>query len=396
MGVGERLPMKCKFTLGMSIVGSLLLVVFVLSALDARASRAGLVFRATPLVASLQASTTITRPADGAELLYAPAAITSVIPSAQNPSYSPDGQSILFTQFDNGYNIGPAGLYTLALATQTRATLLYESGQDSVNMPGSSWNAAINRIAFSSDRRDTTEIWMLTPDALTSRVAPAAERVRGAPQARPTRDTLTRVTTHTTPFVYDEPTFSPDGQWLVFEVKNIAPSDQQRGTLWKVRADGTGLTPLTFGTGNSDDRQPNWSPIGNRIVFQRRVLGSGGYDWRLYTMDADGNDVRALTSNINGDTDASWSPDGRWLIYSSNVGGLPQPNLHVFSVETGAIVRITRDDTSEDSAPAWSPDGQWIAFESHSSASAPAALWRIRVPSVLSLSKRCYLPVVVK
>lgn len=102
-------------------------------------------------------------------------------------------------------------------------------------------------------------------------------------------------------------------------------------------------------------------------------------------MAADGTDLRPLTTAPSSDTDASWSPDGRWIVYSTDHGGLAVPNIFVISVEGGNPLRITYDDTHEDGAPSWSPDGRWIAFESHegSAEDTPAALWRIAAPSLV-------------
>ncbi|MFQ5400739.1 MAG: hypothetical protein ACE5E7_14225 [Anaerolineae bacterium] len=52
--------------------------------------------------------------------------------------------------------------------------------------------------------------------------------------------------------------------------------------------EGTGLTVLTDGPATGvDDRQPNWSPAGDRILFQRRGPGSG--DWDIYTIHSNHN-----------------------------------------------------------------------------------------------------------
>ncbi|RMG55004.1 MAG: hypothetical protein D6723_03625 [Acidobacteria bacterium] len=295
---------------------------------------------------------------DGAELIYDPTGRAS----AQNPAFSPDGQTLLFTLFHTGYNDGPAGLYVIPMTGGDPVVLIDEEGHDSVNLPGSSWNAATNRITFASDRQDIDEIWTMAPDG----------------------GGLFRVTHHTTPGYFIEPSFSPDGEWIVFEADTDAPDEEQRASIWKVRADGTELTQLTDGPRSStDDRQPNWSPTGDRILFQRRSLGSD--DWNLYTMSPDGSDIRPVTTAPSSDTDASWSPDGRWIVYSSDHGGLPVPNLFIIPAEGGTPIRVTRDRTREDGAPSWSPDGEWIAFESHrgQDEDTPASLWRIAAPDVL-------------
>ncbi len=298
---------------------------------------------------------------DRAELLFRGAGRAS----AQNPAFSPDGRSVLFTVFQDGYNEGAAALRTLPLGEGGRAskkvgTLLDEEDRAAVNLPGSSWNPS-GEVAFASDRAGRDEVWVLKPG--------------GKP---------TRVTEHDGASGYLEPSFSPDGQWIVFQesVEREGSGDRAGlGSLWKVRRDGTGATKLLDGPATrTDNRQPNWSPKGDRLVFQRREAGGG--DWALYTMNADGSGLRRLTRGAGEHTDASWSPDGRRVVFSSTAGGLDLPQIFVMDVNGSADpVRVTRNDTSYDGAPSWSPDGRWIAFESHAGAEdRPASLWRIPAP----------------
>lgn len=292
---------------------------------------------------------------DDAAPLHAPADGSS----AQNPAYSPDGQTLLFTLFHSGYNLGDSGVYRLALTDGSTTPVLDEPDHQSVNLPGSSWNATTNRITFSSDRLDTDEIWTAAPNGTG----------------------LFRVTTQSPPFRHhQEPSFSPDGQWIVFESVTGAEDLAQRGTIWKVKADGTSLTKLVDGPAtDTDNHQPNWSPAGSQILFQRRTGASEV--WNLYTMAADGSALTQITS-ANSDTDASWSPDSQWVVYSSDHGDLPAPNLFVVAAGGGTPTRVTFAPVHGDGAASWSPDGKWIAFESHiaDDEDSPASLWRIRVP----------------
>ncbi|MEV7773575.1 hypothetical protein [Kitasatospora sp. NPDC086791] len=308
------------------------------------------------------------RRADGAELLYR----ADGRHSAQNPAFAPDGRSVLLTEFSEGYNKGEAGLGVLPLdGSRTPRTVLADRDRAAVNLPGTSWNAAADAFAFATDRESGhDEVWLMKPG--------------GAPE---------RVTAHTDDSGYSEPSFSPDGEWIVFQQSwepehpaaegGAAEGDEaERDSLWKVRRGGGPPVRLVDGRATgTDNRQPNWSPTGDRIVFQRR--GAGRADWALWTVDADGGGLRMVTDAPGEHTDPSWSPDGRFLVFSSDLGGLPNAQVFVVPADGGTPVRVTRADAAYDGAPSWSPDGKWIAFESARGGEAgPAALWRIPAPTL--------------
>ncbi|WP_338930667.1 hypothetical protein WEB32_02910 [Streptomyces netropsis] len=301
---------------------------------------------------------------DGAERLYRGTGRAS----AQNPAFSPDGKTVLFTVFHAGYNEGAAALRVLPLDGRDPrgpATLWGDADRAAVNLTGSSWHARAG-VAFTSDRSGQDEVWVLRPGG------------------RPTR-----VTEHDGDSGYLEPSFSPRGDWLVFQEsvqrenedgRPDRPSRRELGSLWKVRRDGGDPTRLLDGPATgTDNRQPNWSPRGDRLVFQRR--GQDDDEWALYVMNADGGGLRRLAVGAGEHTDASWSPDGRRVVFSSTAGGLDLPQIFVVSADGGRPLRVTRSGRTYDGAPSWSPDGRWIAFESHpGDEERPTSLWRIRAP----------------
>lgn len=302
-------------------------------------------------------NTIIVLRSDGAEQIYAP----TIPASAQNPTFSPDGDTILFTIFHGGYNVGPAGLFKISPFDGALYTLIDEPDVDNVNLPGTSWNPVIGKIVFASDREDREEIWTINPDGTN----------------------LFRVTHHTSSTNFIEPSFSPDGQWIVFEEITNGDEDEEQGSIWKVRCNGTQLTRLTDGFGGgTDDRQPNWSPTGEKILFQRRVPGSD--DWNIYTMSPDGTNMQQVTTQPSSDTDASWSPDGLWIVYSSDYGGLSHPKIFIIPASGGTPIRVTNEPNFEDGAPSWSPNGEWITFESHTTSdeNSPSTIWKIPTPNV--------------
>jgi acylaminoacyl-peptidase len=127
-----------------------------------------------------------------------------------------------------------------------------------------------------------------------------------------------------------------------------------------------GKTPLQpmdiFRIQHADD--PQLSPDGKRIVYVR-VSHDVQKDkrrsnlWIVYTEGQTAHE--ALTTGSHSDSSPRWSPDGKRLLYVSDVDGKPQ--LYVRWLDSGRTARLT-DLPAPPLSPAWSPDGNSIAFAS--------------------------------
>jgi hypothetical protein len=137
--------------------------------------------------------------------------------------------------------------------------------------------------------------------------------------------------------------------------------------VFTVNADGTRSRRLTA-TGKN--YRPRWSPDGRRIAYVHETA-AGTKD--VWVMRADGTGKRRVTRSGTVSAAASWSPDGRWLVFGTPLQrvrsvppfGDPEPLL-------GRFFEDGEPDTLDvDTHVAWSPDGRHIAYYSHSYPSSP-------------------------
>jgi TolB protein len=85
-----------------------------------------------------------------------------------------------------------------------------------------------------------------------------------------------------------DPDWSPDGSTLVFTTHCCDP---QNAELWTIRADGSERTQLTASI-NLHDVQPSWSPAGDAIAFHRGAPAAARSG--IYVMRPDGSRVRMI------------------------------------------------------------------------------------------------------
>ena len=209
---------------------------------------------------------------------------------------------------------------------------------------------------------------------------------------------------------------SPDGRFVAFAVKSVAPGkDGYRSSLWLAPADG-GSPARQLTVGSKSDAAPRWSPDSRTIAFlsdRGAVLQAGGGGAKAGKAEApkeggtqvwllpfaDGGEARQLTDLPKDVEGIAWSPDGRRLAVVSTAdsttpekrperkpedGPIPDTRLidtlayefngagfvherftriWTIDVESGNAELLTRGN-HHDGDPQWSPDGRQIAFVS--------------------------------
>jgi TolB protein len=102
---------------------------------------------------------------------------------------------------------------------------------------------------------------------------------------------------------------------------------------------------------------PAPSPDGGRVVFQSNRTGV----FQIYSMKADGTDLRQLTSLQDASYGPSYSPDGKLIAFAH--GSNSNSNIYVMSADGAGPHSLTTDGL-DNSHPHWSPDGRRIIFNS--------------------------------
>lgn len=101
---------------------------------------------------------------------------------------------------------------------------------------------------------------------------------------------------------------------------------------------------------------PSFSPDGRKLVV---TLGGIDGNLDIYVLDINSRQTRRLTTHRAIDTEGSWSPDGRYIYFTSDRSGGPQ--IYRVSTNGGSVERITYEG-SYNARPRLSPDGLKLAM----------------------------------
>ncbi|NUQ22113.1 MAG: BamA/TamA family outer membrane protein [Gemmatimonadaceae bacterium] len=160
--------------------------------------------------------------------------------------------------------------------------------------------------------------------------------------------------------LYSQSSFSPDGRLLAFTAQRAGKDvlyllDVRRKKVIR-RFSLPGVEGVT---------SPTWSPDGKRIV----VSGDIGGITDLYMIDADGKNFRRLTADRYGDLQPQWSPDGKTIAFTSDRGEATdfetlrfnKWRITLLDLETMQVT-VVPGQAGLNLNPQWAPDGRSIAY----------------------------------
>ena len=194
--------------------------------------------------------------------------------------------------------------------------------------------------------------------------------------AKPDGSGLQRLTA--TPGYDAEATISRDGKKIVFTSVRDGDLD-----LYSMDADGKNIKRLTHETGY--DGGAFYSADGTQIVYRahhptdpkeledyQALLQEGlirPNQLELFVMDADGGNKRQVTRNGAANFGPFFHPDGKRIIFSSNLADPRGRNfdLYLINVDGSGLERVTYDD-SFDGFPMFTSDGKQLVFASNRNA----------------------------
>jgi TolB protein len=163
-------------------------------------------------------------------------------------------------------------------------------------------------------------------------------------------------------------------------------ADHTWSALFTANPDGSAVRQITHPPKRVLDVEPDWSPNGKQIVFQRVSLDGCGPRCEtddIYRLNSDGSSLTALARD-EGDKGCirhgqpaggtcrgvpAWSPNGKQIAFECSVLTAAQTNSYlgricVMNADGSNVHQLPQTPADVgDSAPSWSPDRRRIAFQ---------------------------------
>ena len=254
---------------------------------------------------------------------------TEVPPSEHmdsDPTFSPDGTLLAFTRW---HAAGVADVQVVPVSGGQPKRLTF----DNLKVEGLTWEPDGRHLVYSTNRGGPFTLWRVSIDGGPPELVPVTGRSVSSPvMSRDGQrlvyedwngqtdlfsldlrspDAQPQQVTYTTRWDWN-PAVSPDGKRIAYASDRTGFSE-----IWVADRDGGNALKLTA-FGGPYTSGPAWSPDGREIVFDNPAA-NGNFD--IYAVNADGGAPRRLTDAPAEDRFAHFSPDGKWIYFSSRRSG---------------------------------------------------------------------------
>jgi Tol biopolymer transport system component/DNA-binding winged helix-turn-helix (wHTH) protein len=261
------------------------------------------------------------------------------------PSFSPDGNSVAF--FHRSAKPAESGIYVTAVGSDQLVQLTHDD-HDCCPV----WSPDGHSLAFARSENQDYSIYVVPSDGEEKRKAETAARAQSAAFTLvPNGPSERKIDTGGTPPTRGEIAWSPDGESIAFTGAS---------GIYSVRLQNRSVSRLTTPTPAAQDWGPTFSPDGQRLMFVRTLqIGTPDEIWSVPASGGEG--VRILSERGRIASPPQWSYDGGSVIFSSNRTGHPALWRVALDAPDSAI------QISEAGSPAWDPTvsrrGYRLAYE---------------------------------
>jgi dipeptidyl aminopeptidase/acylaminoacyl peptidase len=312
-----------------------------------------------------------------------------LIKEVEDPQLSPDGKWVAYTVKTKNLKEDK---------NEERIWMIATSGGDAIALTNEGekstrprWSPDGKYIAFISARRESgndeengkKQVWILNreggeaqrltdtmQDVESFRWSPASDRLVLVLQD-PTPDEIGAAESK----AKEEKAKAKARPWVIdrlhFKEDEVGYLDRRRTHLYVFNIADHKRTQIT--SGDYDDSAPAWSPDGSKIAFASNRSTPDpdmNFNTDIWVVAADNGDrgksLVQVTTNEGSEDTPAWSPDGKWIAYTSQL----EPKLYQYSTfqivvspaEGGEAKVLTRKLDRNSSLPNFSADGKWIYF----------------------------------